>query len=72
MRIHCHIRRKEIIFLTGQPIPFQPPTFSSTIIDSFGGLASPCLAESRRFSFVDLIEIIAKMQIEWTTVDTGY
>lgn len=53
-----------------QPNPCPAPTFlRATIIDSF---ALPCLAESRRFPFVDLIEIIAKMQIEWTTVDTGY
>lgn len=36
-------------------------------------LALPCLGARRaEVSFVALIEIIAKMQMEWTTVDTGY
>lgn len=60
-----YILRQELVLRP--PATLSPPQ-SSTHLPN----ALPFLAGSRRLPFVDLIEIIAKMQIEWTTVDTGY
>lgn len=107
MRIHCHIRHKEIIFAkrsrsppdregvrererervearrTGGSAELNCLLRCLTLAAPLPCLAVPCpatpwdrpssaAATGPDVSFVALIEIIAKMQMEWTTVDTGY